>query len=121
MQQYAQTEYAKSLTIASVYFGGGTPTVLNNKQMERLLKTLFNNFSTDPNIEITVEGTIKSFDQERLRITSYNVCYTKLLRKWNYPDKEESLRQLESAYSNINQNNELSDWLPIVDKQMSKA
>jgi len=72
MQQYAQTEYAKSLTIASVYFGGGTPTVLNNKQMERLLKTLFNNFSTDPNIEITVEGTIKSFDQERLSILKAN-------------------------------------------------
>ena len=37
-----------------------------------MLKTLFNNFSTDPNIEITVEGTIKSFDQERLSILKAN-------------------------------------------------
>ena len=39
----------------SVYLGGGTPTVLDSQQLERLFAAVRDNFSTLPDAEITVE------------------------------------------------------------------
>ncbi len=42
-------------TVDSVYFGGGTPTILDISQLERLFVTIWQNFDVQPNAEITVE------------------------------------------------------------------
>ena len=34
----------KALTIETVYFGGGTPTAVNNEQFERVMKHIYNSF-----------------------------------------------------------------------------
>ena len=39
----------------SVYLGGGTPTVLDSHQLERLFVTIRQNFRLDPETEVTVE------------------------------------------------------------------
>src|SRR6266700_4798133 len=41
--------------IDSVYFGGGTPTVLDIAELERLFVTISQNFDVQPGAEITVE------------------------------------------------------------------
>ncbi|OGL42837.1 MAG: hypothetical protein A2042_04020 [Candidatus Schekmanbacteria bacterium GWA2_38_11] len=40
----------------SVYFGGGTPNILNHKQLNRLLSSIFNNFRVAKRADITTEG-----------------------------------------------------------------
>ncbi len=39
----------------SIYFGGGTPTLLDRTQLERLLFTISQNFEIQPGAEVTVE------------------------------------------------------------------
>ena len=49
--------------IDSVYLGGGTPTVLDSHQLQRLFVTIRQNFCLDPESEITVEcapGTLSA-------------------------------------------------------------
>ncbi|HST10641.1 MAG TPA: radical SAM family heme chaperone HemW [Terriglobales bacterium] len=41
--------------VDSLYLGGGTPTVLNSEQLERLFVTVRQNFSLTPDAEVTVE------------------------------------------------------------------
>jgi oxygen-independent coproporphyrinogen III oxidase len=42
-------------SVDSVYFGGGTPTILDINQLERLFVTIWQNFEIQPDAEITVE------------------------------------------------------------------
>jgi oxygen-independent coproporphyrinogen-3 oxidase len=42
-------------SVDSVYFGGGTPTLLDINQLERLFVTIWQNFDVEPDAEITVE------------------------------------------------------------------
>ena len=41
--------------VDSIYFGGGTPTVLDISQLERIFVTISQNFEVLPNAELTVE------------------------------------------------------------------
>jgi oxygen-independent coproporphyrinogen-3 oxidase len=50
-------------TVDSVYFGGGTPTILDLSQLERLFVTIWQNFDIQSDAEITVEcapGTLSA-------------------------------------------------------------
>ena len=51
--------------VDSIYLGGGTPTVLDSKDLERLFQTVRATFKVTPDAEITVEcapGTLTSND-----------------------------------------------------------
>ena len=50
----------------SVYFGGGTPTLLSAKQIARILGTVNTCFGIDGDAEITVETNPKTADAEKL-------------------------------------------------------
>ena len=54
-QTAAQMEGRLSGTVDSIYFGGGTPTVLDVAQLERIFVTIRQNFRVQPDAEITVE------------------------------------------------------------------
>jgi oxygen-independent coproporphyrinogen-3 oxidase len=57
-------------TVDSLYLGGGTPTILDISQLERLFVTIWQNFEVQPDAEITVEcapGTLTSGIIELLR------------------------------------------------------
>ncbi len=46
----------KKLNIESVYFGGGTPTAVNDTQFEKIMNEIYNSFIADKNVkEFTVE------------------------------------------------------------------
>ena len=45
-----------NLTVSSVYIGGGTPTILDSEQLERLLLTVYESIDVDSLCEYTLEG-----------------------------------------------------------------
>ena len=48
-------DYLNGTTISSIYFGGGTPSILNKEEINRLVNTVYSHFTIDPDAEITLE------------------------------------------------------------------
>lgn len=64
-------EFAPQLagrTADTVYFGGGTPSLIGGARLERMLCTLHSQFSIAPNAEITVECNPDSMTQDLLHV-----------------------------------------------------
>lgn len=53
--------------VETIYFGGGTPSLLDPAQLERILKTLHDHFKIDADAEITLEINPGSVTPEKLR------------------------------------------------------
>ncbi|RXI49069.1 coproporphyrinogen dehydrogenase HemZ [Clostridium tetani] len=60
----------KDLTIETVYFGGGTPTSVDNHEFEYIMEKIYNNFICNRNVkEFTVEcGRPDSINKEKFKI-----------------------------------------------------
>ena len=54
-------------TISSIYFGGGTPSVLSLQEIDEILGSVFNHYSVDENVEITFECNPDDLDKEYLK------------------------------------------------------
>lgn len=54
--------------ISTLYFGGGTPTSLSQKQLERMFSGALSRLTTLPDCEITFEASPESLDAEKLAI-----------------------------------------------------
>ncbi|MBL7772827.1 MAG: radical SAM family heme chaperone HemW [Chitinophagaceae bacterium] len=52
--------------VTSVYFGGGTPSILEEGEIELLLKTVYQNYVVDGNAEITLEANPDDITSEKL-------------------------------------------------------
>lgn len=48
--------------VASIYFGGGTPSLLNGIQVADIINTIFKYYSISSEIEISIEGEAHSFN-----------------------------------------------------------
>jgi len=66
IEQEAGSPLHQSAPVHAVYFGGGTPTALSAKQLYRIISTLRRLLPLAPDCEITVEGRILNFDDERI-------------------------------------------------------
>lgn len=53
--------------ISSIYFGGGTPTVLSAKQLDRIMNALARRFKLSSDIEITIEANPGTVDLNKLK------------------------------------------------------
>lgn len=53
--------------VTSVFFGGGTPSLLNGKQIAELMDALRNSFSIQRDAEVTMEGNPGTFTLENLK------------------------------------------------------
>jgi oxygen-independent coproporphyrinogen-3 oxidase len=53
--------------ISSIYFGGGTPSVLSMQEIDKILGTVFNYYLVDKNVEITFECNPDDLDKEYLK------------------------------------------------------
>lgn len=58
----------KGYTVTSVYFGGGTPTLLENEQIKLLMKNIKKYFSLSDNCEISMEANPGTADYEKFRV-----------------------------------------------------
>ena len=54
------------LPISSIYFGGGTPTILTLNQIEKIFKAIIKNFQVETNAEITIEANPGTVDENYL-------------------------------------------------------
>jgi len=52
--------------IQTIYFGGGTPSVLTNAEIAYILDAVYNNFTVIPNPEITLEANPDDLSAERI-------------------------------------------------------
>lgn len=60
-------DYLKEENIQSIYFGGGTPSLLEQKEIDKLLDVLFANYNVDRNCEITFEANPDDLVKSRLK------------------------------------------------------
>lgn len=54
-------------TIETIYFGGGTPSVLTNDEIAYLIKAVYDNFEVITNPEITLEANPDDLSAERIQ------------------------------------------------------
>lgn len=67
-KKFSEYKFVKEKTFKAVYFGGGTPTIFNNEQLEELLSTLNECFPLDEDCEITMESTLHNLTTSKLEI-----------------------------------------------------
>ena len=53
--------------LLSIYFGGGTPSLLTNQELSFLLKTIYENYLVDDGAEITLEANPEDVSQNALK------------------------------------------------------
>lgn len=58
---------AEAQTVETIYFGGGTPSLLSNEEIEMLLDTVYNNYSVSENPEITLEANPDDLSAKRIK------------------------------------------------------
>ena len=49
------SEVSPSAEVDTIYFGGGTPSLLNLRQLETILSAIATRFSVEPRAEVTLE------------------------------------------------------------------
>jgi putative oxygen-independent coproporphyrinogen III oxidase len=62
-----QKEYLVDETVETVYFGGGTPTLLNSEDVKKIMETLRSVFKIDTEAEITFEANPDDITTEKLK------------------------------------------------------
>lgn len=56
----------KNTTIETIYFGGGTPSVLSTKELQLLIDTVYLNYTVTNNPEITLEANPDDLNEDTL-------------------------------------------------------
>lgn len=65
-------EFAKGYRVSTVFIGGGTPSVLLPKQMERILQKVYEVFELEKRPEITIEINPGAVNEEKLQCYKEN-------------------------------------------------
>ena len=58
--------YLAGQQVETIYFGGGTPSLLNTSDVERIIQTIFSIYSVMPGAEITLEANPDDLTPEKL-------------------------------------------------------
>ena len=62
-------DYLNGKEVSSIYFGGGTPSILSASEIENLLKNIYKSYPVNENAEITIE--CNPDDLTALKLSSY--------------------------------------------------
>ncbi len=60
-------EYLDNKPIKTIYFGGGTPSLLNKKEISILLNSIYKNFNVKQNAEITLEANPEDLSLTKIK------------------------------------------------------
>lgn len=63
-----QKGYLKDETVETIYLGGGTPSMLNQEELEQIFKTIFNLYKIGDHPEITLEANPDDLSIEKLKV-----------------------------------------------------
>ena len=67
-EKYGKTPYMKSKEIKVVFFGGGTPTILKEHQLERIFRSIHENYNLSADCEFTFETTLHNLNLNKIKI-----------------------------------------------------
>lgn len=100
--------FSEKNSISSIYFGGGTPSVLSQTELESVLKNIYNNFEVDPQAEITLEANPDDLNKNKLKelkslginrlsigVQSFDEAFLKYMNRSH--NAKQSLECLENA------------------------
>ncbi|MBB3838793.1 oxygen-independent coproporphyrinogen-3 oxidase [Runella defluvii] len=62
-----QQDYLPTRTLETIYFGGGTPSILTQNELEQIIETIHRFFKVEPGAEITLEANPDDLTSEKLR------------------------------------------------------
>ncbi|NLJ72059.1 MAG: radical SAM family heme chaperone HemW [Syntrophomonadaceae bacterium] len=62
-----QADYYQDFLIKTVYLGGGTPSLMEDRQFFLLINTISNNFKLADDVEITIEANPKTLSEDKLK------------------------------------------------------
>ena len=65
-------DFVKGYRVSTIFVGGGTPSVLRPKQMERILQKIYEVFELEKRPEITIEVNPGTVDEEKLQCYKEN-------------------------------------------------
>ncbi|WP_297595925.1 coproporphyrinogen-III oxidase family protein [uncultured Cetobacterium sp.] len=65
-EKYGQYRYFKERPVDVIYFGGGTPTVYKNNQLEKILESIKKNIKLSEDYEFTLETTLHNLSDEKI-------------------------------------------------------
>lgn len=101
--------------VETIYFGGGTPSVLSNKEIDQILEPIFSLFNVIENPEITLEANPDDLSKERIQELSkskinrlsigiqsfYDEDLILMNRAHNAQEALESLKEARNYFENI--------------------
>lgn len=61
-----RTGYIDHQTLETVYFGGGTPSLLTNDELKTIVEAIYKNYKVLPEIEFTLEANPDDINEEQL-------------------------------------------------------
>ena len=85
--------------IQTIYFGGGTPSLLNPSEIERLISLIEDNFEIDPDAEITLE--VNPDDLEASRIIELSKTPVNRLSVGIQSFRDEDLKFMNRAHDRM--------------------
>lgn len=68
IKRFSDYDYVQRSKYDSIYFGGGTPTTLNTKDLRKILRALKNNLPITEQAEISVETSITELDKDKMEM-----------------------------------------------------
>lgn len=68
IEKFGKTNYMKSKEIEVIFFGGGTPTILKEHQLEKILEGLHKNYNISKMCEFTFETTLHNLPLSKVKI-----------------------------------------------------
>lgn len=71
-EKYGKEKYVQQKEITTIFFGGGTPTIYRDTQIEKILSTLRKNFNISDNCEFTFETTLHNLTLSKLKTMEKN-------------------------------------------------
>jgi len=66
--EYYSKLYGNEFIVDSIFFGGGTPSLVDAELLKQVLLLIKCSYQVDGNVEVTIECNPKTIDEEKLRI-----------------------------------------------------
>jgi len=104
-----QKNYLGETVIETIYFGGGTPSLLSDEELDRIFKTLYVNFSIAKNAEITLEANPDDLSKTKLKELKLSPVNRLSIGIQSFFD--EDLKLMNRAHSSMQAENSIKESL----------
>lgn len=92
-----KSKYCKEYQVVSIFFGGGTPSILKTKQIVDLMECIYENFTVKKDAEISIESNPGTLTRDKLQ--AYRICGINRLSMGLQSANDDELRMLGRIHS----------------------